>query len=123
MGKKILIVDDSKTIRQQVNFTLTKSGFVVVEAEDGNDALQKLSDNLDTAVIVSDVNMPGINGIELTRKINEDPSLPHPPILILTTEGDPQFIQQAKEAGARGWVIKPFKPESLIEAINKLASL
>jgi two-component system chemotaxis response regulator CheY len=122
MGKRILIVDDAKTIRQQVNFTLKKAGYDVVEAEDGEDGIEKLKQNPDVAVIISDVNMPKLNGIDMVRTINEDADLPHPPILILTTESAPEFIKQAKSAGAKGWIVKPFKPESLIEAIGKLVS-
>ncbi|MES2614269.1 MAG: response regulator [Bdellovibrionota bacterium] len=121
MSKKILIVDDAKTIRQQVNFTLTKGGYQVIEAVDGLDGIAKLKENPDVSVIVSDVNMPELTGIEMVKAINGNPDLPHPPILMLTTEGAPEFIQQAKEAGAKGWIIKPFKPESLVEAVNKLA--
>jgi two-component system chemotaxis response regulator CheY len=121
MSKKILIVDDAKTIRQQVNFTLTKSNFTVIEAADGLEAIQKLRENPDIAVIVSDVNMPELNGIEMTKKINNSEDLPHPPILILTTEGANELVTQAKAAGAKGWVVKPFKPENLIEAVKKLA--
>lgn len=120
MGHKVLIVDDAKTIRQQVNFTLKKGGYDVVEAEDGIDGINKLKENRDIALIVSDINMPNLNGLEMVKQINEDPNLPHPPILILTTEGASEYVAQAKAAGAKGWIIKPFKPESLIEAIKKL---
>ena len=120
MEKKILIVDDAKTIRQQVNFTLTKGGFDVIEAEDGVDGIEKLKANPDVVLIISDLNMPRMNGIEMVKTINEDPDLPHPPILILTTEGAPDFIKEAKNVGAKGWIVKPFKPDSLIEAITKL---
>ena len=122
MGKKILIVDDSKTIRQQVNFTLSKSGFDVIEAENGLDGIEKLKQNTDISVIVTDVNMPELGGLEMVQQINQDPSLPHPPILILTTEGAPEYIAQAREVGAKGWVIKPFKPDVLIDAIIRLAN-
>ena len=120
MEKKILIVDDAKTIRQQVNFTLKKGGYDVIEAEDGVDGIEKLKANPDVVLIISDLNMPKMNGIEMVKTINEDPDLPHPPILILTTEGAPDFIKEAKNAGAKGWIVKPFKPDSLIEAITKL---
>lgn len=120
MGKKILIVDDAKTIRQQVSFTLTKGGYEVVEAVDGLDGIAKLKENPDTCLIVTDVNMPELNGIDMVKKINSDPELQHPPILVLTTEGAADMVSQAKAAGAKGWIIKPFKPESLVEAIKKL---
>ncbi|BBH53843.1 response regulator [Fluviispira sanaruensis] len=120
MAKKILIVDDAKTIRQQVNFTLTKSGFEVIEAESGREGIEKLKANKDIDAIISDINMPEMNGIEMVEAINGDASLPHPPILILTTEGATEIVAQAKRAGASGWIVKPFKPEMLIEAVKKL---
>ena len=121
MGKKVLIVDDSRTIRQQVNFTLTKGGFQVVEAEDGKDGIQKLTDNPDVAVIISDVNMPNMGGLEMVATINANASLAHPPIVMLTTEGASELIEQAKKSGAKGWLVKPFKPEQLVAVVTKLA--
>jgi two-component system chemotaxis response regulator CheY len=121
MGKKILIVDDSRTIRQQVNFTLTKGGFEVVEAEDGKDGIVKLKSNADIAVIISDVNMPNMNGLEMVEAIVGDAALPHPPIVMLTTEGSGELVDRAKKAGAKGWLVKPFKPEQLVAVVQKLA--
>jgi two-component system chemotaxis response regulator CheY len=123
MSKKVLIVDDSRTIRQQVNFTLTKSGFQVVEAEDGNDGIAKLAANPDVAVVISDVNMPNMNGLEMVAAITANASLPHPPIVMLTTEGAAELIEQAKKAGAKGWLVKPFKPEQLVAVVAKLADI
>lgn len=120
MAKKILIVDDAKTIRQQVNFTLSKNGFEIIEADNGLKGIEMLKANPDVAAIVSDVNMPEMGGIEMVKAINSNPELPHPPILMLTTEGAQEFVNQAKAAGAKGWIVKPFKPESLIEAVNRL---
>jgi two-component system chemotaxis response regulator CheY len=120
MGKKILIVDDSRTIRQQVSFTLTKGGFVVVEAEDGKDGIVKLSQNDDVAMIISDVNMPNMNGLEMVEAIKADAKHKALPIVMLTTEGSGELIERAKAAGARGWIVKPFKPDQLIAAVNKL---
>lgn len=121
MGKKILIVDDSRTIRQQVNFTLNKGGFEVVEAEDGKDGIEKLKANPDISVIISDVNMPNMNGLEMVEAINADGSLAHPPIVMLTTEGSGELVDRAKKAGAKGWLVKPFKPEQLVAVVTKLA--
>ncbi len=120
MGKKVLIVDDSKTIRQQVNFTLSKSGYEIIEAENGLDGIAKLQENKDVLIIISDVNMPQMSGLEMVEAINSNPELSHPPILMLTTEGADEFKNRAKLAGAKGWITKPFNPESLIGAIKKL---
>jgi two-component system chemotaxis response regulator CheY len=120
MSKKILIVDDSRTIRQQVNFTLNKGGFAVVEAEDGRDGIEKLKANPDVAVIISDVNMPNMNGLEMVEAINGDASLSHPPIVMLTTEGSGELVERAKKAGAKGWLVKPFKPDQLVTVVTKL---
>ena len=120
MSKKVLIVDDSRTIRQQVNFTLSKGGFQVVEAEDGKDGIEKLKANPDVAMIISDVNMPNMNGLEMVEAIQGDGALPHPPIIMLTTEGSGELVERAKTAGAKGWLVKPFKPEQLVAAVTKL---
>lgn len=121
MRKKILIVDDSRTIRQQVSITLNKGGFDVVEAEDGRDGIAKLRGHADVSLIISDVNMPNMNGLEMVEAINADSKLPHPPIVMLTTEGSAELIERAKKAGAKGWLVKPFKPEQLVEVVSKLA--
>ena len=121
MSKKILIVDDSRTIRQQVSFTLSKGGFEVVEAEDGQDGIAKLKENADIAVIISDVNMPNMNGLEMVEAINADSGVSHPPIVMLTTEGSGELVDRAKKAGAKGWLVKPFKPDQLVAVVNKLA--
>jgi len=120
VSKKVLIVDDSKTIRQQVNFTLAKSGLTVVEAEDGVDGIAKLKANPDVAMIISDVNMPNMNGLDMVEAITGDSSLAHPPIVMLTTEGSGELVDRAKKAGARGWLVKPFKPDQLVAIVTKL---
>lgn len=119
MGKKVMIVDDSKTIRQQVSFTLSKGGYEVIEAEDGNDGLAKLKANADIAMIISDVNMPNLNGLEMVEKIKSEGH--KVPIVMLTTEGAADMIERAKAAGAKGWLVKPFKPDQLVAAVQKLA--
>lgn len=120
MSKKVLIVDDSRTIRQQVNFTLAKSGHTVVEAEDGVDGIAKLKANPDVAMIISDVNMPNMNGLDMVEAIVADGTLAHPPIVMLTTEGSGELVDRAKKAGAKGWLVKPFKPDQLVAIVTKL---
>lgn len=120
MGKKVMIVDDSRTIRQQVSFTLTKGGYEVVEAEDGVDGIEKLKANSDVTMIISDVNMPNMNGLEMVENIKADGSFEGIPIVMLTTEGSGELIQRAKDAGAKGWLVKPFKPDQLITVVSKL---
>jgi len=121
MGKKILIVDDSKTIRQQASFTLEKGGFSVVEAENGQDALQKLASNPDVNLILSDLNMPVMTGMQLLENLQKSPATSVIPVIMLTTEGAADQIEMAKKFGAKGWLVKPFKPEILVAAITKIA--
>lgn len=121
MGKKIMIVDDSKTIRQQVSFTLQKGGYEVVEAEDGKDGLAKLQASPDIAMVISDVNMPNMNGLEMVEAIRADAKISGIPVVMLTTEGATDLIDRAKKAGAKGCLVKPFKPEQLVAAVQKLA--
>jgi two-component system chemotaxis response regulator CheY len=122
MGKKILIVDDSRTIRQQVSFTLTKGGYEVVEAEDGLQGIAKLKEGAGTiAMVISDVNMPNMDGLDMVEAISKDASINKVPIIMLTTEGNGDMINRAKQAGAKGWLVKPFEPDQLIAAVNKLA--
>jgi two-component system chemotaxis response regulator CheY len=120
MGKKVLIVDDSRTIRQQVNFTLSKGGFEVVEAEDGVQGIATLKANFDIAMVISDVNMPNMNGLEMVEAISVDAALKAVPVVMLTTEGSGELVERAKKAGAKGWLVKPFKPDQLIAVVTKL---
>jgi len=122
MRKKILIVDDSKSIRQQVAFTLNKAGYTVVEAEDGNVGHQMYYDNKDIAMVICDINMPELNGIELLEKISNQGPKENVPIIMLTTEGSKELIKQAKSFGAKGWMVKPFQPEQLVAAVAKLTA-
>jgi two-component system, chemotaxis family, chemotaxis protein CheY len=120
MPRTIMLIDDSATVRMQASRALTQAGYVIVEATDGLDALQKLRAENEVAVIVCDVNMPRMNGIELVEALAKDGGV-RPPILMLTTEGHPQLVQRAKASGAKGWMVKPFKPELLVAAVRKIA--
>lgn len=118
-AKRALTVDDSRTMREMVSFTLKSAGFDVMEAEDGKDALSKLGGaKLD--VIITDLNMPNMNGFELIRALRADPNYKSTPILMLTTEGDEQKKTEGKSAGATGWIVKPFNPEKLVQVVNKV---
>lgn len=119
MEKTILIVDDSESIREVVNFTLENEGFNVLVGVDGQDALKFLNgEKID--LIITDLHMPVMNGIELIRKVRTMDAYSRVPILFLTTESQTAKKMEAKEAGATGWIIKPFVPAKLIGAINKV---
>jgi two-component system chemotaxis response regulator CheY len=115
----ILAVDDSPSMRQMVSFTLKNAGFNVVEAVDGQDAFEKSSQR-DFNLVLTDQNMPRMDGISLTRKLRENPKFKQTPILILTTESSDQMKKAGREAGATGWLVKPFDPAKLIEVIKKV---
>ena len=121
MAKVALTVDDSKTIREMVSFTLKNEGFEVIEAEDGQHAISVLGDK-EVSVIITDLNMPNMDGLELIRNLRSNPTYKFTPILMLTTEGDANKKQQGKDAGATGWIVKPFNPEKLIQVVNKVAA-
>lgn len=121
MGKVALTVDDSKTIREMVSFTLKGAGFDVLEAEDGKHALEVLSGN-EVQVIITDLNMPNMDGLELMKALRADPKYKFTPILMLTTEGDATKKEQGKAAGATGWIVKPFNPEKLVQVVNKVTA-
>lgn len=120
MTRKILAVDDSRTMRDMVSLALTGAGFEVVEAVDGVDALAKLQEVSDFDLIITDVNMPNLDGIGFTKKVREDSSLDGTPILILTTESDEAKRTEGRAAGATGWIVKPFDPEKLLQVVNKV---
>lgn len=115
----ILAVDDSPSMRKMVAFTLTGAGYNVVEAVDGQDALEK-AETHEIHLVLADQNMPRLDGIGLTRKLREHPKFKTVPILILTTESSDQMKQAGRSAGATGWLVKPFDPNRLIEVIQKV---
>lgn len=119
MGKKILIVDDSESIREVVTFTLENAGHEVKKAIDGDNALEHL-DGTAYDLIITDLHMPNKNGIELIKEIRKMEAYKFIPILFLTTESQTARKKEAKEAGATGWIVKPFVPEKLLAAINKV---
>ncbi len=119
MSKIIMTVDDSASVRQMVSFTLKQAGYQVVEASDGRDALSKL-DGSGVHMVLTDLNMPNMDGIELIRQTRAKPSCKFIPIVMLTTESQADRKQEGKAAGATGWIVKPFKPEQLLAVVKKV---
>jgi two-component system chemotaxis response regulator CheY len=120
--KKVLVVDDSETIRLEVGRALRQAGFSVLEAGDGAEGLAVATQHPDLALLILDVNMPVMNGLDMLERLRESPRTAHIPVLLLTTEAESGLIQRAKRAGAKGWLIKPVKAEMLLMAVSKLAS-
>ncbi len=117
--RSILAVDDSASMRKMVSFTLTGAGYHVVEAVDGQDAWEKAQTH-SIDLVLTDQNMPNLDGLGLTRKLREHPKFKTVPILILTTESSDQMKQLGRAAGATGWLVKPFDPGRLLEVIQKV---
>jgi two-component system, chemotaxis family, chemotaxis protein CheY len=139
MGKTIMTADDSASIRQMVSFTLKEAGYDVIEAVDGRDALEKLMGECDSPLpgecdsplpepgrtgtvhmLVTDLNMPNMDGIELIRRVRGESRYRFMPIVMLTTESQNAKKQEGKAAGATGWIVKPFKPEQLVAVVRKV---
>jgi len=120
MAKTILIVDDSTSIRQLVSMALKANGYNVVEAVDGKDGLSKL-DSQKFDLVVSDVNMPNMNGLEMVKNIKTNPQHKFTSIMMLTTESQESLKQEGKALGVRAWLVKPFNKEDLLFAVSKLA--
>ncbi len=119
MGKTILTVDDSASMRQMVKMTLSNAGYTVIEAGDGVQGLAAARSNA-VDMVLTDLNMPGLDGVALVRELRKLPSFTGVPIVLLSTESDAERKQQAKAAGATGWIVKPFRPEQLISVTKKV---
>ncbi|MBU1101823.1 MAG: response regulator [Bacteroidetes bacterium] len=119
MSKTIMTVDDSASVRQMVSFTLKEAGYDVIEACDGKDALSKINVK-DLNLIVTDLNMPNMDGIELIKNVRSNPKYKFTPIIMLTTESQGEKKMEGKSAGATGWIVKPFQPAQLISVIKKV---
>ncbi len=119
MAKKILFVDDSESIREIVNFTLTNEGYEVLLSDNGKNAFNHL-DGQEIDLIITDLHMPEMNGIELIKEIRKMQKYQRTPILFLTTESQTEKKMEAKNAGATGWIVKPFVPAKLLAAISKV---
>jgi len=116
---RILAVDDSASMRQMVSFTLKAAGFDVAEAGDGAAALD-MAKKESFRLVLCDVNMPNMDGLTLVRELRQLPSYKFTPLLMLTTESSPEKKQEGKQAGATGWLVKPFNPEQLVATVNKV---
>lgn len=122
MSKRILTIDDSKTMRDMLMLTLAEAGFDVIQAVDGQDGLDVLGKEKGPIdVIITDINMPRMDGYEVIRNLRRDPAHKSTPILVLTTESDTEKKNLAREAGATGWMVKPFDPERLVATVRKVA--
>lgn len=119
MSAHILTVDDSASIRMTTKIALTNAGYQVSEAVDGMDGLNK-ANGASFDLIVTDLNMPNMNGLEMIRALRQSPSHTGIPIIFLTTESDAELKGQAKAAGATGWMTKPFDPENLVKIVKKV---
>ena len=119
--RKVLIVDDSETIRLDVRRTLGAAGYQVLEARDGLDGLGVAAAHPDIALLILDVNMPVMNGLEMLDRLRQDPSTACIPVLLMTTEAEARLIARAKAAGAKGWFVKPVASEMLLKAVAHLA--
>lgn len=121
MSHKILVVDDSVSVRKLISMSLAGAGYEVVEAGDGEEGLQILAEK-GADLIVTDLNMPKVSGIDLIRSVRSMPEKKFLPIIMLTTEAEQDKKLQAKEAGATAWIIKPFQPEKLISLVSMILS-
>lgn len=118
MAKTILVVDDSASLRQVVAIALKGAGYDVIEASDGNDALRKLEGKIH--LVISDVNMPGMDGITFVQEMKKQPAFKFTPVIMLTTEAGEDMKARGQAAGAKAWVVKPFRPEQMLNAVSKL---
>ncbi len=119
MTKTALVVDDSTSMRQMVTFTLQSAGFETIEGANGVEALAK-SDSQAIDIVITDLNMPEMDGISLIRELRAKPAFQYTPILLLTTESQDAKKQEGKAAGATGWMVKPFNPDQLMAIVKKV---
>ncbi|ACL71007.1 response regulator [Halothermothrix orenii] len=121
MAKKIMVIDDSKTVRASVRYALARHGYEVIMAEDGQEGLDILKEQSreKPGMIITDVNMPRMDGITFIKEVKKEKQFKFIPILVLTTESQEEMKLKGKEAGAAGWLVKPFKPEQLISVARK----
>lgn len=119
MTRTIMTVDDSASVRLMVNFTLRELGYEIIEAENGKEALRKM-EKKQIHMLITDINMPELDGIALVKKVRSNPDYKFIPIIMLTTESQSEKKLEGKQAGATGWIVKPFKPEQLVAVVKKV---
>ncbi len=117
---KVLIVDDSQTVRDSVREVLTAVGICVIEAADGEEGRQLIDLTPDISVVLCDVNMPQMDGLSMLEQVKRHPEHAGLPILMLTTDGDPALVRRARDAGASGWIVKPFQDHLLLAAVRRV---
>ena len=120
MAKTVMVVDDSASLRTVVGMALKGAGYEVIEGCDGRDALSKLINTQKVNLIITDLNMPNMDGIEFVINVKQHPKHKFTPIIMLTTEGQESKKQQGQAAGVKAWVLKPFRPEQMLDAVSKL---
>jgi len=119
MGKTILVVDDSSSMRQVVSMALKGNGYDVIEACDGKDALAKLAGQR-VHLVISDVNMPNMDGITFVKEMKKNSAYKFVPVIMLTTEGSDEKKKAGQDAGAKAWVVKPFQPQQMLAVVSKI---
>ena len=117
MSKRVMTVDDSATVRQVLRMTLEQEGYEIIEADGGHTALEKFPEG-GVDMLVTDLNMPGMDGIELIKEVRKKPGARFMPIVMLTTETQPEKKAEGKKAGASGWITKPFRPKQLLDVVR-----
>jgi two-component system chemotaxis response regulator CheY len=120
-AKSILTVDDSRTMRDMLLMTLSEAGYEVTQAEDGLEGLEKLEDGCPDAII-TDINMPRLDGLGFIERVRSDPARRGVPILVLTTESEAELKDRARKAGATGWIVKPYNPGKLLDALRRVGA-
>ena len=118
--KRILIVDDSPSVRQQVGLALKQVGFEVVDGVDGIDGAEKVRKDASIGMVICDINMPRLNGLDMVEQVKSEARFAKLPIVMLTSEDNPALVERAKKAGAKGWIIKPFRADLLVATVRKL---
>lgn len=121
MAKKVLVIDDSRTIRLLVGDVLREAGYEIAEAADGLEGAEKIQSMRDLSLVLCDVNMPRMTGLEMLRLVKLHPNNRNLPVVMLTTEGQVSLIEKARAAGARGWIVKPVKADRLLATVRQLA--